>query len=48
MFTSAGAAFASTEVTKGCSDQVAIAIVAHHLTPARASSPPPPLTDLTP
>ncbi|HEY5108972.1 MAG TPA: lipase family protein [Acidimicrobiales bacterium] len=35
VLTPAGAAFASTEVTKGCSDQVAAAIVAHHLTPTR-------------
>lgn len=34
VFTPAGAEFASTEITKGCSDQVAAAIVSHHLTPA--------------
>ena len=39
VFTSTGAAFASTEVTKGCSDQVAAAIVAHHLTPAGVFAP---------
>jgi len=39
VFTSSGAAFASTEVTKGCSDQVAAAIVAHHLTPAGVFAP---------
>ena len=34
VFTPAGAAFAEAEVTKGCSDQVAAAIRAHHLTPS--------------
>jgi acetyl esterase/lipase len=34
VFTKSGAAFASAEVTKGCSDHVAAAIVAHHLTPS--------------
>jgi len=33
MFTPSGAQFASSEVTRGCSDQVARAIVAQHLTP---------------
>ena len=33
VFTPAGEAFASAEVTRGCSDQVAGAIVAQHLTP---------------
>ena len=33
VFTPAGEAFASAEVTRGCSDQVARAIVAQHLTP---------------
>jgi len=45
VFTPAGAAFASAEVTRGCSDQVAAAISSHHLTPggvfvAGASSDP--------
>ncbi len=35
IFTAAGARFASTEVTRGCSDQVAAAIAAHHLHPAQ-------------
>lgn len=35
VFSAAGARFASTEVTRGCSDQVAAAIVAHHLRPAQ-------------
>ena len=39
VFTSAGAAFASAEVTKGCSDQVAAAIVNHHLTPTGVFAP---------
>ena len=39
VFTTAGAAFASSEVTKGCSDHVAAAIVAHHLTPAEVFTP---------
>jgi hypothetical protein len=34
MFTTAGAQFASTYVTRGCSDQVARAISAHQLRPA--------------
>jgi len=34
VFTPAGAAFASAEVTRGCSDQLAAAIITHHLTPA--------------
>ncbi len=34
VFTPAGAAFASAEVTHGCSDQVAAAIESHHLTPS--------------
>ena len=33
VFTPAGAQFASSEVTRGCSDDVARAIAAHHLTP---------------
>lgn len=33
LFTPAGATFASTEVTRGCSGQVAAAITARHLTP---------------
>jgi alpha-beta hydrolase superfamily lysophospholipase len=33
VFTPAGEAFASTEVTRGCSDRVAEAIVTHHVTP---------------
>ncbi len=33
VFTPAGAQFASTEVTRGCSDQVAAAIASHHLQP---------------
>ena len=33
MFTPSGAQFASTEVTRGCSDQVAATIAADHLTP---------------
>ena len=39
VFTGAGAAFASAEVTKGCSDHVAAAIVAHHLTPTEVFAP---------
>lgn len=35
IFSAAGARFASTEVTRGCSDQVAAAIAAHHLQPAQ-------------
>ncbi len=35
VFTAAGAHFASTEVTRGCSDQVAAAIAVHHLRPAQ-------------
>ena len=35
VFSAAGARFASTEVTRGCSDQVAAAIVVHHLRPAQ-------------
>lgn len=35
IFSAAGARFASTEVTRGCSDQVAEAIAAHHLRPAQ-------------
>jgi alpha-beta hydrolase superfamily lysophospholipase len=33
LFTASGAQFASSEVTRGCSDQVAQAITAHHLEP---------------
>ena len=33
LFTASGAQFASSEVTRGCSDQLAVAIVTHHLTP---------------
>jgi pimeloyl-ACP methyl ester carboxylesterase len=39
VFTAAGEAFASSEVTRGCSDQVARAIVDHHLTPAEVFAP---------
>jgi pimeloyl-ACP methyl ester carboxylesterase len=35
IFSAAGARFASTEVTRGCSDQVAEAIAAHHLQPVQ-------------
>jgi alpha-beta hydrolase superfamily lysophospholipase len=38
IFTPAGERFASTEVTKGCLDTVAIAIRKQHLTPARVFS----------
>jgi len=39
IFSAAGARFASTEVTRGCSDQVAAAIAAHHLRPAQVFLP---------
>ena len=39
IFSAAGARFASTEVTRGCSDQVAAAIAAHHLRPAQVFVP---------
>ncbi len=35
IFSAAGARFAATEVTRGCSDQVAAAIAAYHLRPAQ-------------
>jgi pimeloyl-ACP methyl ester carboxylesterase len=35
IFSAGGARFAATEVTRGCSDQVAAAIATHHLRPAQ-------------
>jgi len=39
VLTPAGAAFAADEVTRGCSDQVARAIVTHHVTPGGVFAP---------
>ena len=39
VFTPSGADFASTEVTHGCSGEVAVAITAHHLTPQGVFAP---------
>ena len=39
VFTPAGADFAAAQVTHGCSDQVAAAITAHHLTPQEVFAP---------
>jgi len=39
VFTPAGAAFSAAQVTHGCSDRVAAAIVSHHLTPQEVFAP---------